>query len=140
MVKRMSEPEVREAAALYLRDRREVRTRVAKTVSDARHEAVKLGVRVLFTKWRAESWRGFTHGTRWRLVWADDYGFGRRDCVPSKPTPANLRREAARLLSFSRQPIRPSYCGHEDAEGEMRDHASELARVLKYAAHLAETL
>ena len=44
-----------------------------------------------------------------------------------------LRREAAMLHEWANEPIRALYCGAQDAEGDRKDHARQLARIISTA-------
>lgn len=52
--------------------------------------------------------------------------------------PRRLRLEARRLARWAAEPVRPSYCGREDAEGDAKDAAGQLARSLRLAARMLE--
>ena len=116
------------AARQFLADRREVRTIAARAARSVRAE----GCRRLAVCWRAHWWRGFDYGTRWAMHWRMD-SLGN---IPSNPTAERLRREARNIARYSREPVRPSWCGREDAEADRKAYAGALARVVRRAAEL----
>lgn len=61
---------------------------------------------------------------------------GLADFRPVRPD--RMRREARILGAWAAEPIRPSYCGREDAEGDAKNAAADLARTLRLAARMLE--
>lgn len=68
---------------------------------------------------------------------SESHAGGATDWRPVRPD--RLRREARALGRWAAEPVRPSYCGREDAQGDARNAAADLARTLRLAARMLET-
>lgn len=68
---------------------------------------------------------------------SESHAGGANDWRPVRPD--RLRREARALGEWAAQPVRPSYCGREDAEADAKASAAALAHTLRLAARMLET-
>lgn len=69
---------------------------------------------------------------------SESHAGGATDWRPVRPD--RLRREARTLGRWAAEPLHAGYsCGRSDAEGDAKNAAADLARLLRLAARMLET-